>query len=571
MKKHQQKGAALIVAVMIVLILSIITLGFIQITSWSSEQANKSYRDMKIFWAAESGANHAIRWIKRLKAENFGSPKIAFQTKDYFNGNVGINSFKLYENESTSKQITVNITLNFDTLKSQWSITSHAVQGNGEDATVTVSVIKAINPAKYSYGLVTNQMYGGFRYRNGDTFDGEFYSSGGLNFNCAKVAGRRPHFNKKVSISKSSWNNSTLSKGLPTQSWWANSSGNYKNGLYANNLDQYPSVETNGTDGFVEVMKDIFKGPIEMVDPINPDIGVSYSWDELGNTDAKPIEGLKPYKIGSMETSPGVIPTNGIFNEAGEKVKIVFSFDATTKKTSAKVYGTTTAGVTTLKETITIGTGTGEYNTILVPNCPSSVPANGNPSTAGFSYVEVNGTVGADACVATEFNTVIISDDIKYSNLNYPTPISYPSTPIDIQAQINAAPTTTPKFSILAGLTCPTAVNNTDPRNGWIWAQPPSGKSNLIITGSLFTPKGRYGSNSNATFKTINIGSVLTYDKASYHGTDGGGDMTANFYDDERYSNSIFKPLGYINAIGIGFLNEQINILMEGYNWEVTY
>jgi len=606
MKRYQSKGAALIVAVMVVFVLTITAAGFFYITNWTTTQARGGYTNMRLFWAAESGANHALKWIKRLKIQNFGQATEAAAARDYFNAETNINSFKLYADESADRQTTVTMTLGYNAIDNEWSITSTAVQGNGEDVTVTISDIGAVNPAKYSYGLVTNQMARHKRFWQGDYIDGELYSSGGLNFGPSPKYNLRPHFNSKVSLARSY--GASLSPvdvdndfylfddtyKTKFEGWMASQSnaklGNYENGLFACKGGGSDTKIANVTE-FNAVMNDIFPAGIEIVDKIDPQNGVCYSWADFNSATAAPE--LKRYTIGTGNTA-------NTFNSQGNKVKIEFSVVG--DKTKAKIYtlsytdNTLATETKTLKETITIGSGTGEYNTILVPKCTTNDASSQVTGYAvtNYSYVAVEGTIANSACLVTESNDVVITGDIKYLNLDYPA--SYFNVDIveatqtnkirAMQDEITSENSITPKFSILSGIGPISGTINSSQQNnglygGDVWVKPvDKDKKNVIVSATIFSPIGmfggfNYGSVSGWNFKTINIGSVLMYDKGGWHGF-GRGEITPNFYDDPRYKDCTDRPLGYIPAVGSGMLvspgtnSEQLNILNYGYNWKVT-
>jgi len=528
MKKYQQKGSAMIVALMVVLILSITTAGFMHVTSFSANQANRSFNKMRLFWAAESGADHALKWIQRLRGEYFVDPTKAITAKEHFNTTDSTKSFVLY---GGSQPITVNMSLDYDDVKNEWSINSRAVQSDGEDVTVKLKAIKAVNPAKFGFGLTADTMRLANRFHSGDAFDCEFYSSGGLNFTPAKDLDSRPQFNSRVSLSKKSWAGHTASKseGVHTANTYSNDLVEWMKDtpMYANCLNANRKGANSNYDAddnkrdFLTTMGKIFPKGIEIVDEMDASQGICLDWHELTTN---PPANIKCYPV-----------VNG-----NSPKSIVFRIEG--GNTIAKIGNTD----------ITMGAGT--YNTILV---------------SGTGEVSIKGTVSTDVCVATEKNDVLIDGDIKYSDINYN--ISNPNIADTtvyrrIQKSILNNQTNTPKFSILAGISKNAAI--------------PQGSVNVesmatgtrFISASIYSPKGNIGCKDGNPlvkddFITLFVGSVITNNRDGWHVDD--FDFTPKFYDDQRYKKSTKLPLGYLNAAGTGYIDDQINIIEPGYVWDV--
>jgi len=62
--KINKKGVGLVVAIMIVLVLSIMGVGLIHMTNYSTSSIQKTIRDLQLYWAAESASNYNINWWK---------------------------------------------------------------------------------------------------------------------------------------------------------------------------------------------------------------------------------------------------------------------------------------------------------------------------------------------------------------------------------------------------------------------------------------------------------------------------------------------------------------------------
>jgi len=528
MYKYKAKGSALIVAVMVSLILAITTLGFMSIVRFSSDQASQGYNDMRLFWAAESGANHALKWIKRLKCENFSDATNSNLAKKHFNETNKLKKFTLYASEGAAKKITVNLSLGYDATNNEWSITSRAVQSNGDDVTVKLEKIKPVNPAKYAYGMTSGTVSTMFRYQGGDTFDGEFYSSGGLHFNPASDSRYRPRFNGKVSLSKQCWDGNTASKSYTTSITnhnlidyivpWMLKNDMYRSCLNAT-TDRSDVLPDDNEASFLATMKDIFPSGIQVVDAMDAAKGVSLSYEELRDD---PPTNIKCYPV------------------AGTSAKQI-TFYIEGSKTKANIDGTI----------VVMGPTT--YNTILV---------------SGNTEIKINGTVATDVCVVTEKNDVTINGDIKYENINYPTPTYTPEDSTmyrEIQREIDRE--STPKFSILAGVSENAALDD-----GQINIYGNGGQQHIYVSASIFAPKGKLARNGVVPYdvKAFFIGSVLINDKSGWHGGKT-QNFTGIFYGDTRYKDAKTLPLGYLFANGTGFINDQINLTNTNYNWKVTY
>jgi len=209
----------------------------------------------------------------------------------------------------------------------------------------------------------------------------------------------------------------------------------------------------------------------------------------------------------------------------------------------------------------------------LVPKCDSN---DGN--LAQYSLVEVKGNIAHSACVVTERNDVVITDDITYDNVNYS------NTPAQIQSEI-LSELNTPKFTILSGIGYENGGSNGTQYRGDVWVNT---SDDINISASIFTPKGEFGgfglqgspgspgaleyaANMGYDIHPKCYGSVIMNNKGIWHMGAVQGSITPEFYDDKRFKDSNDRPLGYIPAVGLGLVNEAVNILNYGYNWKVEW
>jgi len=588
--KNQLKGSALIVAVMISAVLAISVAGFIFLTSWTNNQINKGNNETKLFWAAESGANHALKWVKRLKGDYFGNPLFAVQARDFFNNSADLKTFKMYESSPAANQVTVNLRLDYDPLKNVWKITSQAVQ-NGKNVTVTLDSLKALNPGKNAYGITTNKMRSFRVFQSGDTFDGEFYSNGGLSFAPAKRGEKQPRFYSTVYLSKKSWDGETASKAVGYIPWtserltgWLRNDPIYANCLLAspgpNNIISTIIPDDNVAD-FKETLKEIFPKGIQVVDKINYKSGITNSWEALNKTNPNDLPpGIKPFKTPEM---------------AGTKVV----FHVTNNQAMAQITGIEKVWVPLRPGSlwppklpipahfefsdrtfdIPVGSTDGKYNTILLPGT-KELPWVLKPLQSR-SQIDIEGVVGGDVSVVTERKDVVITGDIKYSGIDYPTINNNNLTESEYRTKFQAIQnqikdrTGIAKFSILAGISKDATIGGDDDDE-----DDNKGDGNIIveprllgtrfISGSLYSPNGVFRSTTLGlgVFKVLVIGGVINRDKGAWHRV--AIDMTPHFYDDLRYKSSSLLPPNFLMATGEGFLGEQLNIIKSGYNWNVT-
>ena len=564
MKIYKKKGSALIIAVMISVILVITSVGFLTVTNWTSDIANRGFNNTRLYWAAESGANQALRWIRRLKVIHFADKTEAIKAQKHFNSSKNLSIIRFYS--GTKDEIVVRLNLYYIAAESGWKVSSTATR-NGKKAKIVLDKIKTTSIAKYAFGWSDNMSLG-TRFLDGDIIDGEIYAGGTLN--CGVGRYKHPIFRSLVSLANTtagssldeSYTDGEFNRGDRILNWLLTENtskpGNFSTGLKITNHGGEPSDDSQ----FREMMDATFQGGIELIDQIDPQHGVCYDWSDLNNT-GNTIKELSRYTLGAAGSG-----TEGLFNDQGEKVKIKFEGN------KAKIYkkywyagGTWGWGKKwkyELKKTLSIGTGSGEYNTILIPACNSV----DSEHKSGYSYVEIEGNLSASAAVVTEKNDVVITGDITYDNINYDQ--SYKDIQDDINTEIN-----TPKFSILAGIGYP--LNSAVQYKGDILV---NSHSDIQTSATIFTPEGIFGGfgiQANGEYYAKqgynivikNYGSLIMAKKGIWH--NGAGYINPRFYDDLRYKDFQVKPLVYIPSVGNDIVQKSVNIINDGYTWTVSY
>ena len=93
MKIRNKKGFGLVMAIMIVTILTIMAVGFVQITGHSSRTVQRNINSLQVYWAAESASNYNVHWWINQPREvrvNFPYTYTSLDTRAVYNDTDGL-------------------------------------------------------------------------------------------------------------------------------------------------------------------------------------------------------------------------------------------------------------------------------------------------------------------------------------------------------------------------------------------------------------------------------------------------------------------------------------------------
>lgn len=546
MMKNNKKGAAIIIAIMVVLILTIMSFGFLFVTNQSTFLAQNNLDETKLFWAADAGANQALRWIRRLNVGDFTFNDLAPAARDHYNSTDNLKKFTI---NNDGQDITVETSLGY--AGGKWNITSEAYKGttkSGKICEITLVDIKGSSMSRYALGF-TGNMTAGTRWV-GDVIDGTVYAGGYINVGLRNNSTQDARFKKTVSFANDCGNSYAVKYSNldpNATNYEENNLGfdkyeRFTTGLQElSNKDKGIRVDNYDLGTNSDINKNNFKDRInaifpltDKVDKIDPAKGVTYSWSEFTNTVATPIENISVF---NLQTDPA---TSALF-ATGTKFKI--KLDGTTAKV---MHGNTEVKSVNLSST----------NTIIIPEMTTT-----DNILASYNYIEVEGSASTNACIVTERNDIVVTGSISKTGANT-------------------------SISILAGLGSTGTGDNQVFKKGDILV---NSSSDVTIDAALFSPGGvfgRYGIQGDANCtdelawenagisegKRISVtinGSIAMMKKGYF--SRGYQAMNAYFNNNPDWLDGTVKPIGYVPSVGTDGSSQLVNVISEGYTWKVVW
>lgn len=440
MKLLHNKGAVLLTAVFLATFLSLIIAGVYPLIRANISMSEDNITQSKLYYAAESGANYNIKWLRNLDRDDFvdkEDAKDAAKTYNDSNPALTINGMNVTMSSS------VDTTLS----KVRWSLTSVSTNPDtGEQCKIQYDSIMAVSGMEYSYfntfksklggDLIAEQNFYGKSYFNGDI--SLLYQSDGFATFWGEVDS---HHSQKSSGPKNYFNSSVLSQ--------------YDYGL---SIKEDGKSLSNANDLLDKLVNDAFPyGYNKLVDEVIIE-DLVYDWATInGSGSALNVDSLSGWSGG------------------GHDVYLTFE-----RKLLAGIWGS--AGYYVKAEcngNIKYIKQDGTYSFITIPG--------------SYKDVHIKGVVDQDISIVTEKSSVYLDDDFYSSDIslykdapsswfnNYdPDDSGHPINVLMSKAQ------TTHKIGILVALE---ATNQTD---FFINLTPENDGTDVIaLTAGLYLPKGR--------------------------------------------------------------------------------
>lgn len=583
MKKN--RASVLIIAIMITLILTITLSGVIFITKQSISTTKNVEDDTVLFWAADAGANHGLRFLRRLEIVKFSDPTEAPGTEAAYNGSSSVNSFDLYDGD-----VRIKTELEYSTDTNEWKVISKAnYKNSSKKCVITLSNIGGVSASKFGFGQI-GDMAIGTRLANGDQIDCSMYAGGFLNIGLTdyytsnwtqdtKIKGK-VSFNKKLGPSYVAGADDEDDTN-PLSALYANRFTNWLRTKYLSGdhllnkglrLDSYINQNAwacgeSEFDSFFDLKLTnpnwgIFQKGTEQIDEINPETGVTYEWDELKvKTTGSTLDNLKILNL--KDFAPNQVKS--MFVEQSNKdrnIKITFKNNGTVEIKFKN-------GNSTKTETINLA----DYNSIVIPSFKSDITAENT-----HSAIEVEGIISKDCAIFTETNDIVITGDLYYKGLN-------PSADNNI-SNLSDPDKDFPEMAMFVGLNPnrDSEGNITDVNSRGNVLVDITSANPMLITAGIFCPNGvmgtygiqkdlTYGCDYSGLSQVQNIvrfvGSTIMM-KKGYWGW-GERRMQAKLFNDPRWENGKHRPIGYRPAEGVDGGEKDVNIVTNGYNWKVSW
>lgn len=445
MISSNNKGMIIIVVIMIAFILITLAVGFSMITRSSINIQSDDLKMKKLYWACESGSNYNMNWLETLTLTQLYEYNV-----NYPDSAITLNSW------NSTEGITVELNrtkfANPDG-SANWKLRSKAT-GFGRTCTITIRnfMFKPQNgPLQNSLAIFNTlasatAQYNKAYFMENHTFYGSCYFDTEMVIKSEGLDG--PTFYNEV-YSASDF--PTVVKAGDDMS-----GTDYSHGLYDN------TTKTIGTTA-QQRFESVFKGGyLKLVDPYNPN-DITKTWAEIGDETYDYI------------LTNATVPYNDV------KIKVVID-GAVTK---AIIYSGSTP-----KDTLIIGSGSGEYQTI------------GVPKEYGDVYVE--GQSAKDLTIITQSDDIYLDNDFYVPELNGYDNLSYNNiTESKLKEMYDKIQTADAHLALVAGLE--------DGANFRI-----SVNDNILTTAVLLTPRGELNTtNSNVRSTFINVGALVILNEIS--------------------------------------------------------
>lgn len=592
-----KKGSTLIIAVMIAAILLILTSGLYVLISSLRTDTEKT----ALFYSAESGINHALKQLRVINSD----------VKDF---ETGQNVDKINDKEFEINGNLVNITATFDDNTFAWTLTSVASK-SGRSCTVVLSNITTTSMANFTMGMI-GAMSDGLEYGTGDEFEGDVLFGSVLNITDVPTFwGKVKSYSKDFSMrstNESSYTTAYSNRNVDLTSYLQSmQGGKYQYGLRDKTV--YESDDAAGKLALDNRIKNVFQNGYEndQTAEIDWDEGVTYSWDEIKDFNdgfGPASSGMSIKKVSAASTvefkNNGIYLNNSLLDSKYNCIAVSGS-------------NTVTLLGGELPKDFTIFTEKGDVvvkNDIYYPGLSSYISKSFDDANAQIAK-SIKGVIkntttpmpkfaiiaGAGATQDGQGN-VWIAKDGTYGTLAPTSSISDQSTQVrafDVTQKIeqqeykNTGTYNHPNWqwvskadgSLIEGQTRTIQV---DPYSYTRESSTQVYDNSLLITGSIYTKNGKFGTyadanNSNnfeGVVKVMTVGSVVMKTKGLYRNVHSNGssdiwsefsptgspttsDWVYNYNNTKRWKVKSQTKQSKLNSIVDGTLMYGINVVMS--------
>lgn len=515
-----KKGSVFVIVLMVTTMVAIATGATYLVIDNSAKINEERIDDSKVYFAAESGAHVAYKWLTNQSYEDFNGNVNAINVASNFSKTVDVND------------ITATLSASVDTTSGRpiWKLTSIADDGNTK-CTITLDSVIGVSVAQYTTHffqeidggyLTDNQNYIGKAF-----FTGKVPLMQGDNSDewCSFYGGM-----VESTSNSNTWTNKThitnLIHGNDELNFW-------EKGLKLN-FNQSYSGPTAVPD-LVGDLNDIFRWGFETGAPVQDPYDMTYTWDEI-RSDGGTLNITNDFMGVSLSNS---YPLEITFNGSG----------------------TVTIKHRNKTKTVTQGT----YNKIAVPGACGDV--------------KLKGEVTHDMTIVTEYDDVHIIDDYYSSALK-----SYKDKDNDLfddydpdedniikQLMSDNVQHNNVEMGIIGGL------RNTG--TTYLEVEETYGTDDenkiVFVTATFFSPNGKLRAEDNGRYfeklnKLILLGSFVG--DAEWYTQYGNRGISPNYITDSRYINGI-RPPGFKTSLQIDpvYTDQKEQMITDLMVWRVAF